>query len=94
MNEEKDYTLKAETGKYTLKGEKVQFILKKVHNYIVFSRNWIIALIFIFFLQFLFTLYRGEKLIYILINVSFLLLSGYVGYKAISCVKEIKKTIK
>lgn len=94
MEEKKNYILKAETGKFTLKGMDVQLILEKVREYTKYAKKWTIGLIIIIIFQFLFILWQEKILIYIAINIFFIFVSLYIGYKAVRWVKEIEKIIK
>ena len=90
----KAYTMKIESGRYVLKSMDIRLKLRKVREYIKYNWRWLIGLIIITLLQLVYILWREKILIYIIIDICFMVLSFYVGYKAITMIKKIKETVK
>ena len=93
MEGKKNYILKVETGKYTLKGVDVQLILEKVREYTKCSKKWICVLMLTLILQICFAC-RELVLRYKIANLLLIALSLLASFMAISKVIKIQKTIK
>lgn len=93
MKEKKNYILEAENGKYNLKGNDVQLVLEQIRKYTKYSIEWICILMVAVILQIYFV-FREPVLEYKIANLVLITLGLIAGFKAISKIIKIQRTVK